>query len=128
MTPRPIEPEPAQTPEGARDERSCGGGTSRRGFVKLTAAALATLSATGVAGASEHASLDPDRMGVLVDLTVCVGCRRCEWACCEANSLPHGALHEYDDQTVFEQRRYPSAAQLTGGRYVFLTDDSAIVL
>jgi Fe-S-cluster-containing dehydrogenase component len=81
--------------------------------VKLAGAALAAMSAPAVGESAEHAALDPDRMGVLVDLTVCVGCRRCEWACCEANGLPHGELHEYDDQSVFAERRYPSAAQLT---------------
>ncbi|MBZ0173060.1 MAG: 4Fe-4S dicluster domain-containing protein, partial [Phycisphaerales bacterium] len=64
--------------------------------------------------AGDHGgSLDENRMGVLVDLTACVGCRRCEWACCEANGLPHGPLHEYDDQSVFEDRRYPSPDSLT---------------
>lgn len=86
-------------------------GTSRRAFLGIGATAV--LSATAVASTEEHGTLDDDRRGVLVDLTECVGCRRCEWACCEANGLPHGELHEYDDQSVFDHRRHPSPEQLT---------------
>jgi Fe-S-cluster-containing dehydrogenase component len=50
---------------------------------------------------------------VLVDLTVCIGCRRCEWACAEGNELPHGSLDSYDDTSVFEERRYPTSKRLT---------------
>mgnify|MGYP000264153077 FL=1 len=55
---------------------------SRRDFLKhagfLTGTAVA--AATGVAeAASEHGPhVDPDRMGVLCDFTLCIGCRRCE--------------------------------------------------
>lgn len=103
---------PITTPRAARAGATAPVGTGRRGFLKL--AGVAALSSAGVAEASERGgALDADRMGVLVDLTVCVGCRRCEWACCEENGLPHGALHEYDDQLVFRERRYPSSQQLT---------------
>ncbi len=102
-----------ETDEPGRGASQAGAGMSRRGFVKLGGVAAATLSARAMG--SEHGSgaLDEDRMGVLVDLTQCVGCRRCEWACCEANGLPHGELHEYDDQSVFESRRHPNASELT---------------
>lgn len=87
-------------------------GPSRRQFIRLTATAAA-LTIGGRALASEHAvpRLDPDRMGVLVDLTRCVGCRRCEWACAEANGNPHGKLEECDDQSVFASRRNPTTGQ-----------------
>ncbi len=95
-------------------------GTSRRGFVKLSCAALAAASvgrvaeaASGGAGSHSGPELDDDRMGVLVDLTLCVGCRRCEYACAQANENPHGALHDYDDTSVFRERRYPSAESFT---------------
>lgn len=88
-------------------------GPSRRDFVR-TAATLAVLTVGGKALASEgaHAArLSEDRMGVLVDLTRCVGCRRCEWACAEANDNPHGDLKDYDDGSVLAFRRKPTAAQ-----------------
>ncbi|GMV27351.1 MAG: hypothetical protein AMXMBFR58_33820 [Phycisphaerae bacterium] len=85
-----------------------GPGMSRRAFMGA-AATLAALTVNGKAIASGHGEgLSPDRMAVLVDLTRCVGCRRCEWACADANENPHGALEHYDDQSVFRSRRAPS--------------------
>ena len=43
--------------------------------------------------------------GYALDLSRCIGCRRCEFACGEQNELPHGALGDYDDQSVFEAVR-----------------------
>ncbi len=85
---------------------------SRREFLRTTAV-LTALTVGGTALASEPASkgLHADRMGVLVDLTRCVGCRRCEWACAGANSNPRGTIEECDDQTPFEARRNPATGQ-----------------
>jgi Fe-S-cluster-containing dehydrogenase component len=49
----------------------------------------------------------PDQFGVLIDTTVCIGCRRCEWACKEWNKLPNQKpLKEYEnDQNVFQKVR-----------------------
>ncbi|MGC8658361.1 MAG: 4Fe-4S dicluster domain-containing protein, partial [Desulfomonilaceae bacterium] len=49
----------------------------------------------------------PNQFGVLVDTTVCVGCRRCEWACKEWNKLPNQfSMTEYEkNQAVFEKYR-----------------------
>ena len=57
----------------------------------------------------------PDQFGVLVDTTVCVGCRRCEWACKEANKLPNQkSLKEYEkDQLVFQGLRRTHADTFT---------------
>ncbi len=101
---------PSPQPTGA----GSGPGNHHLAAPSSASASARTLAAPAIAAAGEHApTLREDRMGVLVDLTECVGCRRCEWACCDANGLPHGPLHEYDDQTVFEDRRYPSPNQLT---------------
>lgn len=87
------------------------GAPTRRGFLGMGAAAVLIGATPAKAGGSS--TLRDDRVGVLTDLTECVGCRRCEWACCEANGLPHGGLHEYDEQSVFERRRHPSPEALT---------------
>ncbi len=93
--------------------------TSRRNFVKLTGACVAAAAAGGAASVAHAADqdhgpkLDPQRCGVLIDLTVCIGCRRCEWACCEANDLPHGPMEEFDDPSVFEKTRRPTSTRLT---------------
>lgn len=47
-------------------------------------------------------------MGVLVDLTVCIGCRLCEHACKTANGFEAGPVETYDDQSVFQQPRRPA--------------------
>jgi Fe-S-cluster-containing dehydrogenase component len=53
-------------------------------------------------------------MGMLIDLTLCVGCRKCEWACKRANDLPgQQPLSAFEDESVFEQRRRPDAENVT---------------
>lgn len=91
---------------------------TRRDFLKITGTAAGTAAVTmaGVqpvlgSGAGPH--LDPDRVGVLTDLTLCIGCRRCEWACAEQNGLPHGDLKDCDDQSVFAHMRRPDPERYT---------------
>ena len=66
-------------------------GIDRRGFLKHLAGigSAAVVGNTTKALAQEEFTGYPDRFGVLVDLTVCIGCRRCEWACKEVNKLPN---------------------------------------
>ncbi|UCF32199.1 MAG: 4Fe-4S dicluster domain-containing protein [bacterium] len=77
---------------------------SRRGF--LAAAVIggaSTLVGTPTRGWSAN-SFDgyPEGMGVLVDLTRCVGCRSCEAACNHEQGLPEPDL-PFDDMSVFDQ-------------------------
>lgn len=88
---------------------------SRREFLKTSA-----LLGTGIAGLSSSKTkaapkniLSDDRMGVLVDTTVCIGCRKCEWACKNAHDMPTKALDTYDDRTVFNTMRRPDDKALT---------------
>lgn len=74
----------------------------------LSAGALTTSAASGVDHGGHGRALSADTMGVLVDLTECVGCRLCEYACKKANDLPAGTLASYDDQSVFRVYRRPS--------------------
>ncbi len=97
--------------DAADDRTACR--LSRRDFVKISGVCAASLATAGVAKGSEKQALDPDRKGVLVDLTVCIGCRRCEWACNDENGLPNGELHEFDDRSVLESKRRPTSTQLT---------------
>ncbi|MDX2118505.1 MAG: 4Fe-4S dicluster domain-containing protein [Planctomycetota bacterium] len=88
---------------------------ARRDFLKATAVLTAlTVGGKALANADAPASrgLRPDRKGVLVDLGRCIGCRRCEWACADANDNPHGSLESYDDQSAFATRRSPAADSL----------------
>ena len=90
---------------------------TRREFLKLTGAAAGTaaLASTGAAASTgAHGShLDPDRVGVLADLTLCIGCRRCEWNCAQQNKLPYGSLQSCDDQTVLKENRRPDEKHFT---------------
>ena len=83
---------------------------SRRQFLKTvgTAAAAAGLaSLPKTAGASGSFSGNPDRCGVLVDTTLCIGlnCRRCEIACAKENNLPPITKPPEDESVFLEPRR-----------------------
>lgn len=90
-------------------------GKSRRDFLKSSA--LIGAGITGLSSSSAKAApkniLSPDRMGVLVDATVCVGCRSCEWACKDAHNLPAGDLESYENREILEQKRRPDTSALT---------------
>jgi Fe-S-cluster-containing dehydrogenase component len=50
-------------------------------------------------------------VGVLVDTTVCIGCRGCEESCAEANGLPVPDIDSAGWDDVFQERRNPSVTQ-----------------
>jgi Fe-S-cluster-containing dehydrogenase component len=67
------------------------------------------------AGASPQTSTSPsadDHVGVLVDTTLCIGCRKCEEACHQANELPRPD-RSFSDPTVLRSERRPTHAALT---------------
>ena len=90
------------------------GNQSRRDFLKTAA-----LVGTTVAGLSSKTKAAPsnilseDRMGVLVDTTVCIGCRKCEWACRTAHDLETPSIETYDNRAVFDEKRRPDSTALT---------------
>lgn len=89
-------------------------GKNRRDFLKSTAligAGVAGLTTTAKAGPQNI--LSEDRMGVLVDTTVCVGCRNCEWACKDAHNLESGNLEDYENRKILETKRRPDHTALT---------------
>ena len=89
---------------------------SRRSFLKLVGAggAMALLSANPAQAAEVAGRLrGEEAMGVLVDTTICVGCRSCEAACNEVNGLPKPKVPFEDDDSLFEQLRDTSTAAFT---------------
>ncbi len=88
---------------------------NRRDFFKNLAIAGATI--TGLSATSANAApkkiISDDRMGVLVDTTVCVGCRNCEWACKGSHGIDAGSLESYEDRSVFNEKRRPTAGSYT---------------
>ena len=91
-------------------------GINRRGFLKHVAglgSAAVVGSAANAFGEEEFAGY-PDAYGVLVDLTVCIGCRKCEWACNQVNKLQPGKpITDFEDKSVFETMRRPHADTYT---------------
>jgi len=86
----------------------------RRDFIK----SLSVIGVSGIIGSSEKAFAsedfrgNPDRLGMITDLTLCIGCRLCEKACKEAHDLPP---HEkpLEDKSVFDKIRRPDDKFLT---------------
>ncbi|WP_319587672.1 4Fe-4S dicluster domain-containing protein [uncultured Desulfobulbus sp.] len=79
---------------------------NRRGFLQgsLAASAAATIS---LAKTTEAATFEgyPDSMGVLVDLSRCVGCRSCEAACNKEQNLP-APEKPFNDFSVFDEMHH----------------------
>ena len=89
---------------------------NRRDFLK--SATFIGASVAGLSAKKVHAEIKEsnpgDRMGVLVDTTVCIGCRSCEWACKDAHSLETDTLQSYqNNRSVFKEERRPSDKALT---------------
>ena len=63
-------------------------------------------------------TLAPEKYGVLVDTTLCIGCRRCEWACNEWNKNPNRPIKEFEasvtqKNSVFDTVRRMHAENFT---------------
>jgi formate dehydrogenase iron-sulfur subunit len=88
---------------------------NRRNFLKistLVGSAMAGLNIRSAKAAPKNV-ISEDRMGVLVDTTVCIGCRNCEWACKSAHGLSTEELATYQDRSVFKEKRRPNEKALT---------------
>jgi Fe-S-cluster-containing dehydrogenase component len=86
----------------------------RRDFFKIAAAASGTLVTGEALASTRKPELLNDRVyGVLVDTTICIGCRKCEWACNQANKLPSQDITAFDDKSVFGTHRRPTDAAYT---------------
>src|SRR4030042_7092255 len=83
----------------------------RRTLLRLGLAASAGRATSSLAaGASgvpeEKQASSEDTMGVLVDTTLCIGCRKCEEACNRRNHLPRTA-ESFSDRDVLRSFRRP---------------------
>lgn len=88
---------------------------SRRDFLKSSAVlggGIAGLTSSKVKAGPKNI-LSEDRMGVLVDTTVCIGCRKCEWSCKTAHNMETESLETYDNREVFKEKRRPDDKALT---------------
>jgi Fe-S-cluster-containing dehydrogenase component len=85
---------------------------SRRKFLGTVAGLGGSALVAPPAWANKEFSGWPNSFGCLTDLTLCVGCRRCEQACNEANNLPPPET-AFDDAAAFKHRRRPDARAYT---------------
>jgi len=84
----------------------------RREFLKLSTVAMASVIPSVSEASTDHEDFD-DVFGVLVDTTVCIGCRNCELACNQENELPEQPSGHFLDKSVFDSRRRPSVESYT---------------
>jgi Fe-S-cluster-containing dehydrogenase component len=83
----------------------------RRRFLKglgLAGAGMA-LPAADAVRASHARQADPDAMGVFVDTSYCVGCRKCEWACESNWTGGTRQIDDYANASSFAEPRRPDA-------------------
>ena len=90
---------------------------NRRTVLKLGLAAAAGASPNRVAAGEsqtpkEKPASSPDYVGVLVDTTLCIGCRKCEEACNRRNHLPRTA-ESFSDRDVLRSFRRPTDTAFT---------------
>lgn len=86
----------------------------RRHFLGLLGAVGVTLGSGVSAKAASSADIKglPNAGGVLFDATRCIGCRKCEAACNQVNSLPAPAK-AFDDLSVLDAPRRTDAKSYT---------------
>lgn len=83
-------------------------GSSRRDFLKFAAAgSISVLSGTTLADDGRPEIDCKKAYGVLVDTTLCLGCRKCELACDQVNHLSDRPASEFEDESVFDEHRRP---------------------
>jgi len=84
----------------------------RRTFLTAAAGSTAGLR-VGTCNAADHETEGAGmHAGCLVDTTLCIGCRECEYACNRANSLSQ-PNRPFDDRTVLRQERRPTTDAFT---------------
>jgi len=92
-------------------------GIRRREFFVAAGGAFGALTGLSIprraAASSSPRAVNPDAYGVLTDLSQCIGCRKCEWACNAANNLPQQSLESFEDKSVFAIARRPDANRFT---------------
>jgi formate dehydrogenase iron-sulfur subunit len=89
----------------------------RRTLLRLGLAATAGASTSSLAAAASQAqeagkAPSTDYVGVLVDTTLCIGCRKCEEACNRRNHLPRTAA-SFSDRSVLRTFRRPTESAFT---------------
>ena len=81
---------------------------SRRGFMQTVGIATSAIATHKIATAETQPAADAqEQFSVLVDTVVCIGCRKCEWACNNQNKLSNQSLASFENKSVFAHMRRP---------------------
>lgn len=86
---------------------------NRRNFLSLAALSTATWLTSESTAHEDGVIHTTEPFGVLVDTVVCVGCRKCEWACNQQNALSEEPLKAFEDKSVFKEHRRPTDKAFT---------------
>ena len=87
-------------------------GLNRRDFFKTLTIAGAAVAGSGRPANAWQSRVLADSLGCLVDLTRCIGCRKCEEACNRVNHLP-APEERFEDYTVLDRKRRPDEGAYT---------------
>jgi len=86
----------------------------RRSFLRSMAGVGALTVLGGEEAGAAGSDIAADQLGVLVNCTVCVGCRVCEEACNAANEdLPRRPAGAFNDTSVFDHKRRMDSSTYT---------------
>ncbi len=89
----------------------------RRTFLKIIGTGVAGATAGGILSpgisSADQGASGQEFYGILVDVTRCIGCRRCEKACAEINGLPGPDISELANEKIFESLRRTSVTEYT---------------
>ena len=77
-------------------------GINRRDFLKTIGVATASVATPAALKAKPKPGTE-EFYSILFDANLCIGCRKCEWACNDQNDLPNQPFASFDDKSVFEQ-------------------------
>ncbi|MCG3136772.1 MAG: Formate dehydrogenase, nitrate-inducible, iron-sulfur subunit [Phycisphaerae bacterium] len=87
---------------------------SRRDVLRSAGVGLVTLTISGHSALASGPAADPGKVnGVLVDITKCIGCRRCEFACQESAGFEVPPIESFEDKSVMTEPRRPSPGSYT---------------
>jgi formate dehydrogenase iron-sulfur subunit len=85
---------------------------TRRSLFKFFGATGAAVSLNTGMAAARQSKAPPDAFGCLIDISRCIGCRKCELACNKVNDLPEPEKR-FDDLTVLREFRRPDDTAFT---------------
>lgn len=84
----------------------------RRQFLKSVSLGLAGAAVSPSLASAWESKAPPDALCCLVDITRCIGCRKCELACNQVNALPEPKVR-FDDLRVLDEKRRPTNTAYT---------------